>query len=151
MEIFDRPWSSKMVLVKYGRCGEFPDPFLWSALLRARLADVSQIWALWRISGPLPSSRRARRVSARRGSNKGAVRKFGSKGRRQLHQIATFSQHLSQIKALYGILQGALVFCANFRRRQSNKGAVRSSGPVVCRNPRPGLTSRRGSRLFRKS
>ena len=31
MEIFDRPWSSKMVLVKYGRCGEFPDPFLWCA------------------------------------------------------------------------------------------------------------------------
>ena len=82
MEIFDRPWSSKVVLVKYGRCGEFPDPFLWSALLRARLADVSQIKALWRISGPLPSSRRARRVSARRGSNKGGVRNFGSKGSR---------------------------------------------------------------------
>ena len=82
MEIFDRPWSSMMVLVKYERCGEFPDPFLWSALLRARLADVSQIKALWRISGPLPSSRRARMVSVRRGSNKGGVRNFRSTFRR---------------------------------------------------------------------
>ena len=116
--------------------------------------DVSQIKALRKLAdvpAPFFSSSARFCVGLAKVSQIKAV--CGSSGARvvDLHQVATFSQHLSQIKALYGILQGALVFCVNFRRRQSNKGAVRSSGPVVCRKPRPGLTSRRGSRLFRKS
>ena len=54
---------------KFKLCAEFLQRL-------ARRPGVSQIKALCRISGPLPSSRRARMVSVRRGSNKGAVRNF---------------------------------------------------------------------------